>query len=65
MFIHKAATRNKSAVEVYFTFRLVASERTGGQVRQIMLLNLGRHFDLPQPGVQRGVSVPPVPQHRA
>jgi transposase len=49
MFIRKTTTRNKSDSESYFTFRLVASERTGDQVRQITLLNLGRHFDLPQP----------------
>jgi transposase len=48
MFIRKTPTRNKSANESYFTHRLVASERTGHQVRQITLLNLGRHFDLPQ-----------------
>ena len=48
MFIRKTATRNKSANESYFTFRLVTSERTGKQVRQITLLNLGRQFDLPQ-----------------
>jgi len=49
MFIRKTTTRNKSAAESYFTFRLVASERTANQVRQITLLNLGRHFDLPKP----------------
>jgi hypothetical protein len=48
-FIRKTTTRNKSDTEAYFTFRLVTSERTGDQVRQITLLNLGRHFDLPQP----------------
>jgi len=48
MFIRKTPTRNKSANESYFTHRLVASERTGDKVRQITLLNLGRHFDLPQ-----------------
>ena len=48
MFIRKTATRNKSDSETYFTVRLVASERTGKQVRQITLLNLGRQFDLPQ-----------------
>jgi hypothetical protein len=47
MFIRKTATRNKSTREPYFTFRLVASRRTGQQVRQITLLNLGRQFDLP------------------
>ena len=49
MFIRKTATRNNATNEPYFTFRLVASERTAQQVRQITLLNLGRHFDLPQP----------------
>jgi hypothetical protein len=48
MFIRKTATRNKSTHESYFTHRLVTSERAGKQVRQITLLNLGRHFDLPQ-----------------
>jgi hypothetical protein len=48
MFIRKTKTRNKSDDETYFTYRLVASERTGKQVRQITLLNLGRQFDLPQ-----------------
>jgi transposase len=48
MFIRKTATRNKSSNESYFTFRLVTSERSGKQVRQITLLNLGRQFDLPQ-----------------
>ena len=47
MFIRETTTRNKSANESYVTFRLVASERTGDRVRQITLLNLGRHFDLP------------------
>jgi hypothetical protein len=48
MFIRKTATRSKSTQESYFTFRLVVSERTGKQVRQITLLNLGRHFELPR-----------------
>jgi hypothetical protein len=49
MFIRETTTRNKSNTESYFTHRLVASERTGDRVRQITLLNLGRHFDLPRP----------------
>ena len=49
MFIRKTTTRNKSGTESYFTFRLVASGRTGDQVRQITRRNLGRHFDLPRP----------------
>jgi hypothetical protein len=48
MFIRKTATRNKSANESYVTFRLVTSERSGKQVRQITLLNLGRQFVLPR-----------------
>jgi len=47
MFVRKTVTRNKSTNESYHTHRLVASERTGKKVRQITLLNLGRHFDLP------------------
>ncbi len=49
MFIRRARTRNKATNEAYFTHRLVASQRTGKQVRQVTLLNLGRHFDLPPP----------------
>ncbi len=49
MFIRRARTRNKVTGEAYFTHRLVASRRTGKQVRQVTLVNLGRHFDLPQP----------------
>jgi len=49
MFIRRARTRNKSTGEAYFTHRLVASQRAGKQVRQVTLLNLGRHFDLAQP----------------
>ena len=48
MSIRKTANRKKTTSEGYFTFRLVASVRTGKQVRQITLLNLGRQFDLPR-----------------
>ena len=48
MFIRRARTRNKATGEAYFSHRLVASVRAGKQVRQVTLLNLGRHFDLPQ-----------------
>ena len=48
MFIRRARTRNKATGEAYFTHRLVASVRSGKQVRQVTLLNLGGHFDLPQ-----------------
>ena len=43
MFIRRTRTRS---IGEYFTFRLVRSERTGDQVRQRTLLNLGRHFDV-------------------
>jgi hypothetical protein len=48
MFIRKAATRNKSDNESYYTHRLVAPVLTGSKVHQSILLNVGRHFDLPQ-----------------
>ena len=49
MFIRRARTRNKATGEAYFSHRLVTSQRAGKQVRQLTLLNLGRHFDLPPP----------------
>lgn len=48
MFIRRTATRNTAIGESYFTYRLVRTERVGGKVRQITLLNLGREFALPQ-----------------
>ena len=48
MFIRRSATNNRSTGESYFTFRLVQTERVGKSVRQITLLNLGRHFDAAQ-----------------
>jgi transposase len=48
MFIRRSPTRNKSSGESYFTFRLVRSERIGGKVRQVTLLNLGRYFPVAQ-----------------
>ena len=44
MFIRRTRTNNTATGESYFTHRLVRSERVGGKVRQITLLNLGRHF---------------------
>jgi hypothetical protein len=67
MFIRRARTRNKATGEAYFTYRIVASRRTGKQVRQVTLLNLGRHFDLPQPDWPRLCTriVPfPIPRGR-
>jgi transposase len=48
MFIRQTKTRNSTTGESYTTFRLVASERVGKQVRQRTLLNLGRGFALLQ-----------------
>lgn len=46
MFIRKTKTRSVNGAD-YFTFRLVASERVSGKVKQRTLVNLGRHFDVP------------------
>lgn len=48
MYIRQTKTRNSTTGESYTTFRLVASERSGKQVRQKTLLNLGRGFTLAQ-----------------
>ncbi len=48
MYIRRTQTRNTATGETYHTYRLVRSERVGGKVRQITLLNLGRHFAVPQ-----------------
>ena len=47
MYIRRTQTRSRDAGEPYFTHRLVRSERVGGRVKQVTLLNLGRHFELP------------------
>ena len=46
MFIRQTRTANTSTGEAYFTYRLVRGERIGGRVRQITVLNLGRHFPI-------------------
>ena len=48
MFIRQTRTRNAATGEGYFTYRLVRGERSGGKVRQITILNLGRHFPIKQ-----------------
>jgi transposase len=48
MYIRQTTTSNSATGEAYFTYRLVASERVGKQVRQRTKLNLGRHFTLPK-----------------
>ncbi len=48
MFIRRTQTNNTATNEAYFTHRLVRGERIGGKVRQITVLNLGRHFPIKQ-----------------
>jgi hypothetical protein len=48
MYIRQTKTSTSAAGESYYTFRLVASERVGGKVRQRTLLNLGGNFTLPR-----------------
>jgi transposase len=48
MYIRRTQTRNTTTGERYFTHRLVRSQRVGGKVRQVTVLNLGRHFAVPQ-----------------
>ena len=44
MYIRRTTTRSNATGEQYFTYRLVSSERINGKVKQVTLLNLGRHF---------------------
>ena len=44
MYIRRTQTRSNATGEPYFASRLVRSERIGGKVKQVTLLNLGRHF---------------------
>ncbi len=48
MFVRRTQTRRTENGQNYFSHRLVRSERIGAKVRQRTLLNLGRHFDIPQ-----------------
>ena len=48
MYIRQTRTNSKATGESYITYRLVRGERIGGRVRQITLLNLGRHFPIKQ-----------------
>ena len=48
MFVRRTQTRATADGEHYFTHRLVQSERRGTRVRQRTVLNLGRHFSVPQ-----------------
>ena len=48
MFVRRTQTRRTEDGQPYFSHRLVHSERVGSTVRQRTLLNLGRHFNIPQ-----------------
>ena len=48
MFIRRTQTGRAPSGEQYFSHRLVQAERVGGKVRQVTLLNLGRHFPVPK-----------------
>lgn len=48
MYIRQTKTSSSKSGEHYCTYRLVASERIGGKVRQKTLLNLGAVFSLPR-----------------
>ena len=48
MYICQTRTNSKATGESSITYRLVRGERIGGRVRQITLLNLGRHFPIKQ-----------------
>ena len=48
MYIRRTQTRSNATGEPYFTYRLVRSERIDGKVKQVTLLNLGRHFAVDQ-----------------
>ena len=48
MYIRQAKTSGATSGKAYYTFRLVASKRIDGKVRQQTLLNLGRTFSLPR-----------------
>ncbi|HYN79787.1 MAG TPA: transposase [Lamprocystis sp. (in: g-proteobacteria)] len=47
MYIRRTLTRTLNSGEHYYSHRLVRSERAGGRVRQVTLLNLGSDFTLP------------------
>src|SRR5664280_3387299 len=48
MYIRRTQTRSNATGEHYFTYRLVRSERSAGKLKQVTLLNLGRHFSVDQ-----------------
>jgi transposase len=48
MFIRQTTIKSRKRGEPYTTYRLVESERVKGRMKQRILLNLGRHFEIPK-----------------
>jgi len=48
MYIRRTTIKSRRSGDSYYTYRLVESIRSGNQVRQRTLLNLGRHFEVPE-----------------
>jgi len=48
MFIRRTMIKSRKNAEPYTTCRLVESERVKGRMKQRILLNLGRHFEIPK-----------------
>ncbi|MCP3868997.1 MAG: IS1634 family transposase [Gammaproteobacteria bacterium] len=48
MFIRRTQIKSRQHGEPYYTYRLVESERVQGRMKQRILLNLGRHFEVPK-----------------
>jgi len=49
MFIRRTTIKSRESGEPYYTYRLVESVRSGAQVHQHTVLNLGRKFEVPRP----------------
>lgn len=48
MFIRRTTIKARQSGGAYYTYRLVENERVAGKVKQETLLNLGRHFAVPE-----------------
>jgi hypothetical protein len=48
MYIRRTHTNNSATGERYYTYRLIENRRIDGKPRQIILLNLGKHFAVNQ-----------------
>ena len=48
MFIRRTQIKSRQHGEPYVTYRLVESERVQGRMKQRIVLNLGRHFEIPK-----------------